>query len=82
MWLLMHMASGQPARSTEIMGLRTMNTMNGGVRNIFVDQGMMFWVTQYHKGYRASGNTKVIYRFMPRPVSALLTWYMWLVLPF
>ncbi|PON20110.1 hypothetical protein TGAM01_v211033 [Trichoderma gamsii] len=81
-WMLMHMTGGQPARSTEVLGIRMWNTMNGGVRNIFINEGMMCFVTMYHKGFRKSGDIKVIHRYLPREVGELLVWYMWLALPF
>lgn len=46
---------------------------------------MMCFVTMYHKGFRKSGDIKVIHRYLPREVGELLAWYMWymwLVLPF
>ncbi|KAJ3469903.1 hypothetical protein MRS44_000002 [Fusarium solani] len=81
MFLLMHMVGGQPARSTEILGIRYKNTMNGGVRNIFAHDGLMCFVTSYHKSFRATGQAKVIHRYLPREVGELLVWYLWLVLP-
>ncbi|RKK63864.1 hypothetical protein BFJ69_g16845 [Fusarium oxysporum] len=81
-FLLMHMVSGQPARATEILSIRHKNTMNGGVRNIFAHNGLMCFVTSYHKSFRATGQAKVIHRYLPREVSELLVWYLWLVLPF
>lgn len=82
MFVLMHMLGGQPARATEILGLRMWNTANGGVRNIFIHEGMVCFVAIYHKGFRQTGNIKVIHRYLPREVGELLVWYMWLVLPF
>ncbi|KAF4473075.1 ATP-dependent DNA helicase Q1 [Fusarium albosuccineum] len=83
MFVLMHMLGGQPARATELLGLRMWNTANGGVRNIFMHEGMVCFVTMYHKGFRQSGgDIKVIHRYLPREVGELLVWYMWLVLPF
>jgi hypothetical protein len=82
MFLLMHMVSGQPARATEILSIRHKNTMNGGVRNIFAHNGLICFVTSYHKSFRATGQAKVIHRYLPREVSELLVWYLWLVLPF
>lgn len=72
----MHLVGGQPARSPEILGLRMWNTANGGVRNIFIHQGMVYFVTIYHKGARQTDMTKVIHRYVPREVRALLVWYM------
>ncbi len=82
LWMLVHMTSGQPGRSTEISGIRFVNTANGGVRNILAHDGMMCFVTSYHKGFRSTGQAKVIHRYMPREVGELLVWYLWLILPF
>ncbi|KAK4232713.1 DEAD-like helicase, partial [Achaetomium macrosporum] len=82
MLVLMHMTGGMPARSWEILGIRHANTENGGVRNIFVDRGMVCFVISYHKTYRTTGRVKVIHRYVPREVGELLVWYLWLVLPF
>ncbi|WKT53657.1 hypothetical protein QSH57_004241 [Fusarium oxysporum f. sp. vasinfectum] len=40
--------------------------MNSGVRNIFIHEGMVCFVTMYHKGFRQTGNTKIIHRYVPR----------------
>ena len=42
----------------------------------------MAFVASYHKGYRSSGNIKIIHRYLPREVGELLVYYLWLVLPF
>jgi hypothetical protein len=39
--VLMHLIGGQPARAPEIMGLRMHNTGQGGIRNIFVQNGLI-----------------------------------------
>jgi hypothetical protein len=80
--VLMHMAGGQPARGTEIMSVRHSNTVVGGHRNIFIEDGMVVFATRYHKGYKVSGDVKIIHRYLPREVGELLVYYMWLVLPF
>jgi hypothetical protein len=82
LWVLMHMMSGGPARSTEIITIRIVNTANGGPRNVYADRGLLFFVTLYHKGFARTQKAKTIYRYMPRPIGSLLTWYMWLVLLF
>jgi hypothetical protein len=81
MFMLMYMMS-QPGHVTEISGIRHQNTMNGGVRNVLAHNGMMCVVTLYHKGFRLTGQAKVIHRYLPRAVGELLVWYLWLVLPF
>jgi superfamily II DNA helicase RecQ len=39
-------------------------------------------VAGYHKGFSKTERLKVIHRFLPREVSALVIYYLWLVLPF
>jgi RecQ family ATP-dependent DNA helicase len=80
--VLMHVTGGQPARGPEIMSIRHSNTVKGGHRNIFIEDGMVVFVTRYHKGYSVSGDVKIIHRYLPREVGELVVYYMWLVLPF
>jgi hypothetical protein len=78
--LLVHLTSGQPARGTEIISLRHVNTTH--YRNVFIEDGLVAIVTSYYKGYTCTGSTKIIYRYLPNEVSELLVYYLWLVLPF
>ena len=80
--ILIHICAGQPSRAPEILGLRWKNTENGGVRNVVIEDGLVGVVAQYHKGYRSSGNIKIIHRYLPKEVGELLVYYLWLVLPF
>ncbi len=80
--ILMHITGGQPARAPEILSIRHRNTSDGQHRNIFVEDGLMVFVTRYHKGYSCSGSVKIIHRYLPREVGTLLLYYLWLVLPF
>ena len=80
--LIMHLVGGQPARATELLGMRHSNTKQGGLRNIFIDRGMMAFVTTYHKNYQQTGKMKIIHRYLPKEVGELLLQYLWLVLPF
>jgi hypothetical protein len=80
--VLMHVSGGQPARGPELLSVRHSNTIQGGHRNVFIEDGMVVFVTRYHKGYNLSGDVKIIHRYLPRKVGELVVWYMWLVLPF
>jgi len=82
LWVLMHLCGGQPARAPELLGMRWKNTAYGGARNIFIEEGLVAFVATYHKGYRSSGNIKIVHRYLPREVGELLVYYLWLVLPF
>jgi hypothetical protein len=59
--VLMHIAGGQPARGPEILSVQHSNTVKGGHRNIFIEDGIVVFVTRYHKGYNVSGDVKIIY---------------------
>jgi hypothetical protein len=49
---------------------------------VFIEDGMVVFVTRYHKEYNLSRDVKIIHRYLPRRVGELVVWYMWLVLPF
>jgi hypothetical protein len=49
---------------------------------LFVEDGLVVFVTQYHKGYAMSSNIKIIHRYLLREVSELVVRYLWLVLLF
>lgn len=80
--VLMHMTGGQPARGPEILSVRHRNTAQGGHRNLFIEDGMVVFVTRYHKGFEVKGDVKIIHRYLPREVGEVVVWYLWLVLPF
>jgi hypothetical protein len=80
--LLIHMTGGQPPRGTELIGLQYSNTAQGQHRGIFLEEGLISTVTSYHKGYNITGSTKIIHRYLPKEVSELLVYYLWLILPF
>ncbi|KIV98742.1 uncharacterized protein PV09_09494 [Verruconis gallopava] len=77
-----HITGGQPARGTEILSIRYSNIWKGGHRNVFIEDGLVVFVTKYHKGYALSGDVKVIHRYLPREIGELVVWYLWLVRPF
>src|SRR5277367_3923289 len=80
--ILMHISGGQSARAPELLGIRWKNTEQGGVRNIFIEDGLVAFVTAYHKGYRSSNNIKIIHRYLPQEIGEVLVYYLWLVQPF
>ncbi|KAK3179471.1 hypothetical protein OEA41_009757 [Lepraria neglecta] len=62
--------------------LRYRNTFFGGYRNIYIEQGLLGFVTLYHKGYSIGGSLKIIYRYLPPALSQVVVQYLVLVLPF
>lgn len=65
-----------------MLSIRHSNTWKGGHRNVFIEDGLVVFVTKYHKGYALSGDVKVIHRYLPRELGALVVFYLWLVRPF
>jgi hypothetical protein len=80
--VLAHISGGFPLRAWELLVIRHRNTSNGGIRNILCDQGLIMIVTGAHKGFTTTERLKSIHRVLPREVGTLLTYYLWLVLPF
>ncbi len=76
-----HITGGQPARGPEVLSIRHSSSGEGEGRNVFIEDSTVVMVTRYHKGYNISGDIKVIHRYLPRRVGALMVWYIWLVLP-
>jgi superfamily II DNA or RNA helicase len=80
--VLMHITGGQPARGPEILSVRHRNTAAGKLRNVLIEDGLVAFVTLYHKGYEVTAQEKVVHRYLPREVGSLLVRYLWLVVPF
>ena len=80
--VLVHMTGGGPGRGTEILTVRHRNDSTGEGRGVFIDGGLVDIVVGYHKGYGFSAKSKIIHRFLPREVSELVVYYLWLVQPF
>lgn len=78
--LLAHITGGQPGRGEEINGLRLVNGITRD-RNVFVIDGEVVLVTQYHKSLAHFDSPKVIPRFLPARVGQLLVMYMIYVRP-
>ena len=76
-----HVCAGQPSRATELLSIRHRNSERER-RNVFIDDGMVMFVSRYHKGFHINNDTKVICRYLPRELGELVVWYLWLVLPF
>lgn len=80
--LLIHITGGQPARGTELLTIRWRNSAHCDIRNIFIENGMVSFVTSYHKNYSAASTTKIIHRYLPHEVGELVVYYVWLIVPF
>jgi hypothetical protein len=78
--VLMHITSSQAARASELLSIQYQNTVNGSQWNIFIKDGMMVFMTDYHKRYHQNKMMKTIHQYLPREVGELLLYYLWLVL--
>lgn len=90
MLVCIQMVWGQPARGPEILSMCYSHSGQGEGRNVFIAGGSssenphgsaVELVTRYHKGYNISGDVKVIHRYLPPVVGALMVWDLWLVVP-
>jgi hypothetical protein len=79
--ILIHITGGQPGCGTEITTLRYANATQS-MRNVFVKEGRVMIVTEYHKSIAVADQVKVIPRFLPERVGRLLVVYLADVLPF
>ncbi|KAK4242949.1 hypothetical protein C7999DRAFT_36735, partial [Corynascus novoguineensis] len=80
--VLMHMSGGQPARGTELVTVQYKNGTEGDIRGLFIEDGMVVFVTMYSKTMGMSAKAKVIHRYLPREVGELVVYYVWLAIPF
>jgi superfamily II DNA helicase RecQ len=83
LFTLVHLSAGAPARGSEITSILCENSEDGeSPRGVFIDRGLVAFVTTYHKGYSKSKELKTIHRFVPREVSELVVYYLGLARPF
>jgi hypothetical protein len=80
--VLMHISGGQPARGTEVVTVQYKNGADGDIRGLFVEDGLVVFVTMYNKTMGMSAKAKVIHRYIPREVGELVVYYIWLAVPF
>lgn len=81
--VLCHLSAGAPARGPELMSVMRDNTDDGSTaRGIFIDAGLVAFLTTYHKGFSFSRRHKQIYRHLPCEVGDILIRFLWLVQPF
>jgi superfamily II DNA/RNA helicase len=79
--VLMHISGGPPARGSEILSIRHVNAPQN-MRNIFILDGQVIFVTAYHKSQALTGKHKVITRFLPATLGKMLVAFLSEVLPF
>jgi superfamily II DNA helicase RecQ len=78
--LLVQESWGQPGCGEEVTGMRLVNGINRD-RSVFVIDGEVVLVTQYHKSLAHFDSPKVIPRFLPERVGQLMVMYMVYIRP-
>ncbi|KAK3064884.1 hypothetical protein LTS18_003047, partial [Coniosporium uncinatum] len=81
MLVLMHVASGQPARKPELLGLRWSNKQSDK-RNLFIHDGYLLFILTYHKSLNMTNASRYPVRFLFPEVGSLLVQFLILVQPF
>ena len=76
------MTNSGPWRDSKGITILYYNTASNDGRGYFVNNGMLYLVSGYHKGFGLSGKLKPVHRFLPREVGELVVYYLWLVEPF
>ena len=78
--LLVHFTGGQPSRGEEITGLYLVNGINRD-RNVFVINGKVVLVIQYHKSLAHFDSPKIIPRFLSERPGQLMAMYIVYIRP-
>ena len=79
--VLIHITAGQPARATELLSMHYANTATA-IRNVYVQDGQVMIVLDYHKSRELHGKSKPRVYFLPKAVGELLVTYLLCVIPF
>jgi hypothetical protein len=63
--VLVHMSARALARATELVSIQQVNGENARChRSVMIDQGMVTFITSYHKGFSTSQSQKCVHRFV------------------
>jgi hypothetical protein len=79
--VLLHVASGQPVRKPEFLGLRWYNKQ-ADKRNVFIHDGYLLFILRYHKSLNLTNKSRFPVRFALPEVAELLIQYLVLIQPF
>ncbi len=73
--VLFHIIGDQFARESKILSVRHSNSSKSKHRNIFVEDELIVFVTQYHKRYHVFETIKIIHQYVSRVVDELFVYY-------
>jgi hypothetical protein len=80
--LIVYITDGQSLRGTELISLQFCNNNYRIRQSIFIENGLVSFVTFYYKGYNVQESTKIIHWYLPCKISELVIYYLWLDLSF
>lgn len=80
--VLVQFTGGGPGRASELTQIRHKNSVEGELRGIIIEDGLVVVVSRQDKTTIRTGKDKVIHRYLPREVGELMLYYLWLALPF
>jgi hypothetical protein len=70
-----------PGKGWEILSCTWKNGSQGEKRTSGIDNGLFYLVTHYDKNWGGTGETKLVYRYLPREVGELFVYYLVVVRP-
>ena len=60
----------------ELLSIQHINTDTNMRRNIYIEDGMVVFMSAYHKGFYSSNDIKIIHQYFPRAMGELVIWYL------
>ncbi|KAK3612844.1 hypothetical protein LTR22_028429, partial [Elasticomyces elasticus] len=67
------MAAGAPARATELISIQHDNGPQAqSQRGVFIDNGMVVFVTNHHMGYKKGRRANIVHRYVPREIGEIV----------
>jgi hypothetical protein len=69
--MAVYVCAGQPSRAPELISIRYYNSEQER-RNIFIEDGMVVFVSRYYKGFHVENDAKVIFRYLPREIGEVV----------
>ena len=76
MLILIYITGGQSGKGPEILNIKYNNTTVNKIRNLFIKNGLFYFITLYYKEYGHSGEHKIIQRYVPRKIKELILRYL------
>lgn len=77
LFALVYLSGGGPGRGTEITLIQCENSADSvGYYGVFVEGGLVSFITNYYKGYSYKKRVRVVYRYVLSEVSELVVYFL------